>query len=215
VAPRPAPSTPSARRSRARRGDGERLRGEILAAAERILIETGDESALSIRAIAEAVGVTPPSIYLHFADRNELVFAVVEDQFGHLGEVMERAVEGIDDPRVRIERRGHAYIEFGLANPEHYRLLMMGRPDCTPERFVDERLVGTGAFEGVLNDARAAIDAGLLPFDDPVVVACGLWMMVHGIVSLLIAKPDFPWPDRDAMIRHVLGVYQRGMELGQ
>jgi AcrR family transcriptional regulator len=50
------------RRHRARRGEGDRLREEILAAAERLLLETGDESAVSIRAVADAVGVTPPSI---------------------------------------------------------------------------------------------------------------------------------------------------------
>lgn len=215
MALRPAtPSAPPSRRTRARRGEGRLLRDEILAAAERILIETGDESALSIRAIAKAVGVTPPSIYLHFSDRNELVFAVVEDQFGHLAEAMNRAVEGVEDPLDRIDRRGRAYVEFGLASPEHYRLLMMGRPDCTPERFVDERLLGTGAFSDVVEDARAAIDAGLLRFDDPVLVASGLWMMVHGVVSLLIAKPDFPWPEREQLISHVLSVYRRGMELG-
>jgi AcrR family transcriptional regulator len=157
--------------------------------------------------------VTPPSIYLHFADRNDLIFAVVEDQFGHLHEAMERAVEGIDDPLDRIHRRGLAYIEFGLASPEHYRLLMMGRPDCTPARFVDGRLVSTNAFDGVVDDVRAAIEAGQLRFDDPVMVACGLWMMVHGIVSLLVAKPDFPWPDREALIGHVLSVYLGGVEL--
>jgi AcrR family transcriptional regulator len=167
---------------------------------------------VSIRAVAQAVGVTAPSIYLHFADRNDLIFAVVEDQFGHLHEAMERGVEGIDDPVDRIVRRGQAYIEFGLASPEHYRLLMMGRPDCTPERFVDERLGTTSAFSHLVDDAQAAIDAGRLRFDDPVLVSCGLWMMVHGIVSLLIAKPDFPWPDRDALIGHVLSVYRSGVE---
>src|ERR1700730_3150313 len=208
---RPSPSTDSPRRSRARRGQGELLHAEILEAAERLLVSTGDESALSIRAIAEAVGVTPPSIYLHFADRNELVFAVVEDQFRHLDEVMQQAVEGIDDPLARITRRGRAYIDFGLANPEHYRLLMMGRPDCTPERFLDERLVSTSAFGHLLEDVQAAIEAGQLRFDDPVLVSCGLWMVVHGITSLLIAKPDFPWPDRRALMDHVTSVYRAGL----
>ena len=75
-----AAARPSAspRRARARRGEGPRLREEILAAATRLLAETGDEEAVSIRAVAEAVGVTPPSIYLHFADKTELIFAVCE-----------------------------------------------------------------------------------------------------------------------------------------
>jgi len=204
---------PSPRRARARRGDGDRLRAEILAAAERLLIDSGDESAVSIRAVAEAVGVTPPSIYLHFADRNELIFALVEQQFAHLDEAMELAVHGIADPLERIDLRGLAYIEFGLASPEHYRLLMMGRPDCTPDRFLDERLGNINAFGHVVEDVAAAIDAGRLRFADPLLVACGLWMMVHGIVSLLIAKPDFPWPDREALVGHAMSVYRGGLEL--
>src|ERR1700738_4348258 len=146
---------PSPRRSRARRGQGELLRAEILEAAERLLIATGDESALSIRAIAKAVGVTPPSIYLHFADRNELVYALVEHQFAHLDEAMQVAAAGVEDPLDRVAARGRAYIDFGLANPEHYRLLMMGRPDSTPERFLDERLESTSAFTHVVAGVQA------------------------------------------------------------
>src|SRR5579862_9555600 len=106
------------RRSRSRRGQGDQLRDEILAAAERILIDTNDESALSIRAIASAVGVTPPSIYLHFADRNDLVFAVCERQAEQVDRVMEEAAEAGTDPWDRIRCRGHAYMRWGLDNPE-------------------------------------------------------------------------------------------------
>jgi len=59
AAPAAAPAA-SPRRHRARRGEGARLREEILAAGTRLLLETGDEEAVSIRAIAQAVGVTPP-----------------------------------------------------------------------------------------------------------------------------------------------------------
>jgi hypothetical protein len=136
---------------------------------------------------------------------------VVEDQFRHLDEMMQQAVEGIDDPMARITRRGQAYIDFGLANPEHYRLLMMGRPDATPDRFVDERLVSTSTFGHLVEDAQAAIETGQLRFGDPVLVSCGLWMLVHGITSLLVTKPGFPWPDRRALMDHVTSVYRAGL----
>ena len=45
-------------------------------------------------------------------------------------------------------------------------------------------------------------------------VGSGLWMMVHGITSLLIAKPDFPWPDREQLIEHVLQTYGAGLRAG-
>ena len=68
-------------RVRARKGEGELLRDEIIAATEALLVRTGDASAVSVRAIADAVGVTPPSIYLHFADKSELLYAVGEAHF--------------------------------------------------------------------------------------------------------------------------------------
>jgi AcrR family transcriptional regulator len=166
---------------------------------------------VSVRAIADAVGVTPPSIYLHFADRNELIFAVCEVQFGHLDEAMQKAAAGIDDPWERVARRGRAYIDFGLNNPEQYRIIMTSRPGDTPERFVDERLSQTSAFSHVVDDVQEAIEAGRIRYPDPFLVSTGLWMLVHGITSLLIAKPDFPWPPTEQLVDHALGVYAAGL----
>ncbi|MHB8504948.1 MAG: TetR/AcrR family transcriptional regulator [Acidimicrobiales bacterium] len=191
---------PIVRRSRARRGEGDRLRHEILAAAEALLIATNDESALSIRAVA--VGVTPPSIYLHFADRTDLVFAVCERHWRQLEAAMEEAAAGAADPIERIRRRGEAYLRFGIENPEHYRVLMMSRPDDTPERFSDERLADTAGIDVVAADLQEAIDSGLLPPQDPQEAAVLLWMAVHGMVALLIAKPAFPFPPVAQLFDH-------------
>lgn len=187
------------RRNRSPRGQGEQLREEILAAAERLLIDTNDESALSIRAIAAAVGVTPPSIYLHFADRNDLVFAVCERQAEQVDRVMQDAAAGSADPLERIRRRGYAYLCWGLDNPEHYRILMMSRPDATPERFVDQRLADTTGLAAVAADVEEAVAGGLIAkVREPMEEAELFWMVIHGMVSMLIAKPDFPFgPPRD------------------
>lgn len=182
------------RRSRARRGEGERLRGEILVAAEALLIATNDVATLSIRAVASAVGVTPPSIYLHFADRNDLLFAVCERHAIQLEQTMADAAIGVDDPLERLRRRGLAYLHYGLRHPEHYRILMMSRPDDTPDRFIDERMADTAGLLPVVDDIKTAIDMGVFPAQDPLDAAKLLWMMIHGMVSLLISKPDFPFP---------------------
>jgi AcrR family transcriptional regulator len=202
---------PSQRRSRARRGDGERLRDEILAAAEVLLIATNDQSALSIRAIAAAVGVTPPSIYLHFADRNDLIFEVCERHWVQLEHAMTEAVDGIADPIQRIRARGLAYLRFGLENPEHYRILMMSRPDETPDRFADERLAGTAGIEVIAGEVAAAIAAGELPLQDPLEAACLLWIAIHGMVSLIISKPDFPFPPVEQLFEHLAGLSLSGL----
>ncbi|MBV9661830.1 MAG: TetR/AcrR family transcriptional regulator [Acidimicrobiales bacterium] len=195
------------RRARSPRGKGEQLREDILVAAERILIDTNDESALSIRAIAAAVGVTPPSIYLHFADRTELVFAVCERQAVKLDQAMEQAAAGASDPWERVLKRGHAYLQWGLRNPEHYRILMMSRADLTPDRFIDERMADTAGLDAVAGELISAVETGSICVPgDPAKAAELLWMMIHGMVSLLIAKPGFPFGDVDV-------VYERMLEL--
>jgi AcrR family transcriptional regulator len=201
-----------ARRSRSRRGQGEQLRDEILAAAERILIDTNDQSALSIRAIAAAVGVTPPSIYLHFADRNDLVFAVCERHTAHLNQAMADAVQGVVDPWERVRRRGYAYLQWGLNNPEHYRIFMMSRPDQTPERLLDERLADTADLVPTAEDVFAAVTAGELTVaGDPIETVKVLWMMVHGMVSFLISKPEFPVGPVDELYDRLINIIFQGL----
>jgi AcrR family transcriptional regulator len=204
--------TPATKRARARRGEGELLRTEILAAAENLLIQTGDEGAVSIRAIADAAGVTPPSIYLHFADKTELLAAVCEARFQDFDRYLEEASAGIDDPLEALRARGQAYVRFGLENPEHYRILFMTRPGAErPPRGVED-LPGMTAFSHLVEDVARGMDAGVVTAGDPFLVATGLWSNVHGVTSLLIARPDFPWPDLDRLMDHVLGVAVRGLQ---
>jgi AcrR family transcriptional regulator len=205
-------ATSPRRRTRSLRGQGDQLREEILVAAEGILIDTNDESALSIRAIASAVGVTPPSIYLHFADRNDLVFAVCERQAEQVDEVMEQAAQAGTDPWDRVRRRGLAYLRWGLDNPEHYRILMMSRPDATPERFVDQRLADASGLAAVAEDIGLAAGDGLIaPLDDPVREAELFWMVIHGMVSMLIAKPDFPFGPPEELFDAMVDLVYRGL----
>ena len=203
-------STSSPRRTRARRGEGEKLREQILEAAERLLVETGDEEAVTIRAVAEAVGVTPPSVYLHFADKDELLFAICERHFAQLDRVTEEATAGSTDLLEALARRGKAYVRFGIEHPEQYRILFMRKPSHTPEGFQVDRLRDAAAFNHLVEHVAKCVQAGLIE-GDPLMVSLGLWATVHGLTSLLISKPDFPWPDLDAISDHVCRTAIRGL----
>jgi len=202
-------------RARARRGEGDLLREEILAAAERLLAETGNEDAVSIRAIAEVVGVTPPSIYLHFPDKETLLFAVCDRQFAIFDAVLEAAGATTDDPGVALERRGEAYVRFGLDRPEAYRIMFMER-STTVDRHVDTvEKAGTSAFIHLVDAVQRAIDAGSLRDDlDATQGAIFLWSGMHGITSLLISLSAFPWGDRDVLVRDLCRMHLRAMERG-
>ncbi len=198
------------RRARARRGEGERLRDEIVAATAELLERTADQDAVSIRAIADAVGVSPPSIYLHFPDKTALLFAVCEALFRHLDQVMEEAAGDATDPLDEIGRRGQAYIRFGLDHPEQYRILFMERDE--PSGFSEEHLADASAFDHMVEAVGRAMQSGFVVRRDPVVVTLGLWAAVHGLTSLLIAKPNFPWPPLDQVCQQVLDMCAVGVE---
>jgi AcrR family transcriptional regulator len=198
-------------RARAPRGEGSKLRELILDAAERLLIETGDEDAVSIRSIAQAVGVTPPSIYLHFADKESLILEVCERRFADFDAAVQRAGATTDDPIETHRRRARAYVRFGIENPEQYRILFMGKHTSPGERGIDTT-PGRAAFEHLVAAVRRSIDAGAFRRDlDPFLVAIGLWTAMHGLTSALISLPAFPWPDVDALVTHVCNTQLRGL----
>ncbi len=188
-------------RARARKGEGDRLRDEILEAAERLLIETGSEEAVSIRAVADATGVTPPSIYRHFTDKTHLLFEVCERHFELMDDVLEAACAGIEDPVAAMQARGRAYVRFGMDHPEHYRIMFMGPSYATPNQWND--LLATGAYAHLVEGLQATIDAGRLspgPDGDVHSMALHVWASIHGLTSLLVARPTMPWPELETFV---------------
>lgn len=200
----------SSRRPRARKGEGERLREDILRATERLLIKTGDQEAVSVRAIAREVGVTPPSIYLHFADKAELIFAVCAQHFAALDEAIEAAAVGATDPMDELRLRGKAYVRFGLDHPEQYRILFMSKPSAKPDAWNDDVMLENAAF----NHHHEAVQRAFPERDDAYLLAIGMWVIAHGIVSLLLAQPGFPWPPIDELVDHMLATQARGIAGG-
>jgi len=196
------------RRHRAKRGEGGQLRDEIVAATERLLASTGDEDAVSIRVIADAVGVTPAAIYLHFADKDALIFEVCAARFTELAEAMNAAAAAVDDPLEVLVAMGRAYVQFGIDYPEQYRILFMRRN--ATRKLEPEEMRDTDAFGQVVTAVERAVQVGALGGeDDPIDTALGLWSVAHGVASLMIGMPSFAWPDDYA--NRVVTIYVRGL----
>lgn len=205
---------PAARRVRARRGEGDRLRTEIIDAAERLLVETADAEAVSIRAIGLAVGVTAPSIYRHFPDKDALIVAVCERCFETMHEYEARECEGIEDPLALMHAMGRAYVHFALDNPGQYRVMMMSPQIADPNKSVDGFQAGDNAMHGLemlIGAVERAIEAGMLLDVDPVRIAVLLWTTVHGMASIRIAKPELPWPPIDDDLDFMFSAFAHGM----
>jgi hypothetical protein len=70
-----------------------------------------------------------------------------------------------------------------------------------PDRFEGYDNLARAGLGPLIDDIREAMDAGRIRPGDPELAALVLWSGIHGIASLLLSLPGFPWPDRDALIR--------------
>jgi AcrR family transcriptional regulator len=183
-------SAPAVRRSRARRGSGDLLREEIVVAAKRLLGEADRATDVPMRAVAEAVGVTTPSIYLHFVDKLELLGAVVADVFRELDDAMVAAAAEETTPLGRLRAFGLAYVRFALEHPEHYRLALL-EPCPEPTIEIDE-VLQSSAFAHLNATVVECIDAGVFQ-GEPLAITFDMWAVAHGVAALMIAKPYLPF----------------------
>ena len=191
------------KRQRAPRGAGEQLRGEILDATTELLLETGHAKAVSIRSVSQRVGVTPPSIYLHFADKDALLDAVCGRYFEQLDEVMQQVAADQPTAVERLRAQGLAYFRFARENPELYRIAMMaeGRPGSD----VDMAL-NSSAFLHIRDSVQSLMDEGSYPPGDVTTAALELWTVAHGMSALFVSRPYLPFGDPDEFADRLFGV---------
>lgn len=189
------------RRPRSPRGAGAQLREEILRATAELLTRTGHAEAVSIRAVSKLVGVSAPSIYRHFADKDELIEAVVAQVFEDLADAMRAATDPSTSPLTQLHDQGMAYIRFALRHPEQYRL---ATAPAETGGAVDQVLT-SGAFQHFATTVRKCMDEGTIAPRDPLPIVLELWSVGHGIASLLLAKPFLPWGDVEATASRVMG----------
>jgi AcrR family transcriptional regulator len=190
-------------RGRNPRGSGLRLREDIVTAAREILVEQGYEAAVTLRGVARRIGIAAPSIYPHFSSPEAIVQAVVVETFSTLGRFIDAAKVGLTDPRERLLAGCHAYMTFGIENPNLYGLLFSrnrqlgGRsPEGRPPAEADLR---GGAFGLLVEGVDDCIRAGISSAHSAPATAMDIWVAMHGLVSLRGAQYQMPWPPRDVM----------------
>ena len=185
-------------RKRNPRGQGERLRDDIIEAASRLLADPAAPP-LTLRAVAREVGVAATSVYLHFDSIDTLTLATVNHLFAELLRRQD-ALTGTD-PCERVLAGALVYCEFGLAAPGHYQLMFatpLPLPAYTPEHFP-----GWKAFQQLIERVAACLGTDPEDRDDQraFFTAQLIWQQLHGIVSLRISRSKFPWPPLEPTVR--------------
>ena len=189
------------------------LRGEILDAADRLLLELGDAHDVSIEAVVDAVGCTPPALYYYFPSKERLLAEVCRRQYRRFADALEaqlpRTATAVDE----LIARGHAYLEWAVTHPEHYRILFMTplASQAAPDDADPRQAAGLAELIGNL---ERGIAEGSFKAGDPLLMALMLWSTVHGMASLAVANPTLPRDLAHAVVeltgRSVIGSFATG-----
>ena len=195
------PTTDDGPRSRNRRGEGALLRADIKAAAAEILADTGDEQAVTLRAVARRIGISAPSIYRHFTDRHAILFAIAVDAFDDLARRLGEGVAAAGpDPVERLRAYCSAYLEFAGEQSHHYRImfggLWSGAEGVENESFTlaEVTSLGQDSLHILVGCLNACVEAGRSTSDNPASDAIALWLGLHGLAHQRMVAPAFPFP---------------------
>jgi AcrR family transcriptional regulator len=157
------------------------LRQTLLEAAYR-LVDLEGVDALSMRALARAVGVSSAAPFRHFPDRQALLTAVADRAAGELGRALDEAADGCADALTQFRAISVAYVRFAAEHPALFDLM-------------HEQEAGAGRFLGQVGDERrlkliALIiegqNAGLIPEADPELIALTSEALTHGLARMIV-----------------------------
>ncbi len=189
----------------------EALRREILDAARRLFAKEGYDS-VSMRDIAAEIEYSPATIYLHFADKRDLFDCLCRETLTRIGDIIEPIVKRNASPLERLRLGLRAYIEFGLENPEPYRVaFLVEAPDTQTSALMDKGAPAYRAYQFLSGLVRECAPPGELAKYGPDRIAQTLWAGVHGLVSLLITDPLFPWVDREVLTETMIQTLTAGL----
>ena len=160
------------------------FREHLCAAACQLFAQRGTDG-VTMRALAEIMGISPMKPYHYFRDKEEILAAAMERAFNRFVAALEEADKIEGSARERAVAKRQAYVRFALAEPDCYRIMFelphpdldkypglqaaMDRSRATMRRSLDA-LVAEGVIDG-----------------DPKMLGYVFWCAMHGAVSVYLA----------------------------
>lgn len=196
-------------RQRYARGEGDRLRDDLLDAAADLMATHGTVDQVSLRAVARAAGVSPTAVYRHFDDHLDLLREAVAYCWSNFNVALSSSFSPDDDPFEAFEACGHAYCRFAFERQGQYRVLFSNRIDLGDAETCDDDAPGATPNDpppGGMETFQLLIDLVTRMLErrdddrDPFVVAVQVHTWIHGIVDLCGTNDKAPWPPVDEQL---------------
>lgn len=174
--------------------NGDELRNKILDEAIGIIAREGLRR-MTMRGLARRLGLAPSTLYQHFDGKADLERQIASHGFLRLGEAIGQALE-IEDPFEAVAEISRRYFQFGLSNPELYRLMFQTLGSLRTLGLEDDPRVAQLRARTVAVYERGMSTGAFRPVDPDVEIAVR-WATMHGFVQLVAASrlPDRYAPD--------------------
>jgi AcrR family transcriptional regulator len=157
---------------------------KIAQAARRLLDKQGAE-AVTMRAVAQAVGITAMAIYRHYPDRTALLNALADEGFQELAaELAKLRLKG--DIEERLYKMGDVYLDHALEHPKLFELMFL-KPREGARRYPRDFKAGKSPTGNLMFEAvKAGVDSGFLKPDDPWEITFEIGALSHGLIVLYL-----------------------------
>ena len=178
------------------------IKEDIIKAALELILDVGF-SKMSMRKLAEKVGMTATNLYYYYSGKDEIYLHLQIKGFKLLNELMENIINTETDPVKALEKIIRGYLDFGFTNPDYYRVMLNSDTprfaeykgtDIEPVAYVDKELaVNTGRLAAQVISDIAIINPAVA-IEDADFKAKQIWITLHGIVMLhnrkILAEAD-------------------------
>ncbi len=179
---------------------------EALVEAALALVGERGAEALTLRAVAQRVGVSHAAPYRHFKDKQALVSTIAAQGFKQLREALCAARASTMGGGAALSAVTRAYLVFAQQRPAHYRVMygMLAQPNEHPKlraemdnvRSTIQQSLADASADGALSGRRQQVHTGLL-----------YWAQLHGLAALQVAHklPPHATPQIDVLVTALVG----------
>jgi AcrR family transcriptional regulator len=156
----------------------------IASAARRLLDKEGAD-AVTMRRVADAVGITAMAIYRHFPDRDGLLNTVADQGFEELAAQL-AGMRFSGDIEERLSKMGETYLDHALKNPRLFELMFL-KPREGARKYPRDFKAGRSPTASLMVDVvREGMNNGYFRKDDPWEIVFEMGALSHGLILLYL-----------------------------
>ncbi|HEX4299505.1 MAG TPA: TetR/AcrR family transcriptional regulator [Gammaproteobacteria bacterium] len=153
--------------------------------AARKLLDRGGAEGVTMRRVAQKVGITPMAIYRHFPDRAALLNALADEGFEELAAWLagQRLTGDVEE---RLYRMGDLYLEHALEHPKLFELMFLKPREGARQYPRDFKARKSPTGNLMAETVQAAMDSGYFKQDDAWEITFEMGALSHGLIMLYL-----------------------------